>query len=129
MSNRNRTNEDMFDIDDQTALYNNKMSGEMHNQMRDWNFEMKRIKGEDTSKFYKETRAKIIDTAVIVNYEKHKDKNHESIPDFLYTVPQPWSSGFGPANLAYDEDQVYRLTSLCQMEINSKHGHAGQGSF
>jgi hypothetical protein len=83
-------------------------------------------------------RAQAIDAAA-ANYEKYQDLGHPEIPDFLYTVKQPWSAGFGRANLAYDEDQVYKLgrkiqrlretnAQLCQMEINM-NGPAGQGLF
>jgi hypothetical protein len=130
--------EDMFDIDGQAEMYDNQMPQEQKRSFGDWQFEIRRIKGGDTSKYYKEMRAQVIEAAAS-NYEKHQGLNHPDIPDFLYTVKQPWSAGFGRANLAYDEDQVYKLgrkiqrlretnAQLCQMEINM-NGPAGQGSF
>jgi hypothetical protein len=130
--------DDMFDIDGQAEMYDNQMPTQQKRLLGDWQFEIRRIKSGDTSKYYKETRAQAIEAAA-ANYEKYQDLGHPGIPDFLFTVKQPWSAGFGRANLAYDEDQVYKLgrkiqqlretnAQLCQMEINM-NGPAGQGSF
>jgi hypothetical protein len=97
---------DMFDIDDKAELYDNQMTQEHKKLLGNWQFEIRRIKGGDTSKRYKETRAKVIEAAAS-NYEKYQDLSHPGIPYFLYTVKRPWSTGFGRANLAYDDDQVY----------------------
>jgi hypothetical protein len=130
--------EDMFNLDNQAEMFDNQMTSEHKTKLRDWQSDIRRIKGGHASKAYNNERTRTIEAAA-AHYEKHQDKNHKSIPDFLYTVKQPWSAGMGQANLRYDEDQVYRIerkiqqlretnAQLCQMEINMD-GPTSQGAF
>ncbi len=79
--------ENMFDLDSQAEMFDNQMTPEHKKKLMDWKSDIRRIKGGHTSKAYKDERTRTIEAAA-AHYEKHQDKNHKSIPDFLFTVKQ-----------------------------------------
>ena len=131
--------EDMDDLDDWDIHYDELLHPDHRGQIKDLTREIKRIKQRDTSKSYNEKRTQVIRDAVTAY---NLDRNSPRIPAFLLNVTPPWSSGYGQANDAYDQDKVFgyeqriaqmRNTNarLCQMEITSslQHGPTGQGAL
>jgi hypothetical protein len=131
-------NEDMDDLDSWDIHYDGLMPLEHRQQVADLLQEIKRIKQRNVSKIYADKRTRIINDAAEA---RQRDKNSPQIPLFLFNVKEPWSSGCGQANDAYDQDKIYcyeqriaqmRNTNarLCQMEISSsKHGPTGHGAL
>ena len=130
--------EDMEDLDDWDIHYDEMLHPDHRGQIEDLTREIKRIKQRDTSKSYNEKRTQVIRDAVAAS---NLDRNSPRIPAFLLNVPTPWSSGYGQANDAYDQDKIFGYTRriaqmrntnarLCQMEITSslQHGPTGQGA-
>ena len=130
--------EDMEDLDSWDIQYDDLMLPEHRNQVADLLREIKRIKQRHPSKLYTDKRTNIINNAEAARL---LDRNSPQIPLFLFNVKTPWSSGYGQANEAYDQDKIYgyeqriaqlRNTNarLCQMEISSsQHGPTGQGAL
>ena len=114
------------------------MLPEHRSQVADLMNEIKRIKQRNPSKIYTDKRTRIINDAAAA---RKRDKNSPQIPLFLFGVKEPWSSGYGQANDAYDQDKIYgyeqriaqlRNTNarLCQMELSSsQHGPTSQGAL
>jgi hypothetical protein len=127
--------EAMDDLDRWDIHCDDLMPPEQHSMLRNMLFEIKRIKQRHPSKIYTDARTNIISNAEAA---RQLDRNSPQIPDFLYNVKTPWSSGYGQANDAYDQYKIYtyqqriaqlRNTNarLCQMEISfSQHGPTGQ---
>ena len=130
--------EDMDDLDSWDIQYDDLMLPEHRQQVADLLHEIKRIKQRNYSKIYTDKRTRTINNAAEA---RQRDKNSPQIPLFLFNVKEPWSSGHGQANEAYDQDKIYgyeqriaqmRNTNarLCQMEISSsKHGPTGHGAL
>ncbi len=128
----------MDDLDSWDIQYDDLMIPEHRSQVADLMNEMKRIKQRNPSKIYTDKRTRIINDAAAA---RQRDRNSPQIPLFLFNVKEPWSSGHGQANDAYDQDKIYgyeqRIAQLCttnarlcQMEISSsQHGPTGQGAL
>ena len=131
--------EDMDDLDDWDIHYDEMLHPDHRGQIRDLTKEIKRIKQREPSKIYTDKRTQVIRDAEAA---RNLDRNSPRIPAFLLNVKTPWSSGYGQANDAYDQDKIYgykqriaqmRNTNaqMCQMEISSslQHGPTGQGAL
>jgi hypothetical protein len=130
--------EDMDDLDSWDIHYDDMLPPEQRNMLSDMLFEIRRIKQRHPSKRYTDTRTSIIDKAEAA---RQLDRNSPQIPDYLYTIKTPWSSGYGQANDAYDQHKIFtyqeriaqlRNTNarLCQMGISSsQHGPTGQDAL
>ena len=128
----------MDDLDSWDIQYDDLMIPEHRSQVADLSNEIRRIKKRQPSKIYTDKRTNIINDAEAA---RNRDINSPQIPSFLLNVRPPWSSGYGQANDAYDQDKIYcyeqriaqmRNTNarLCQMEISSsKHGPTGHGAL
>jgi hypothetical protein len=128
----------MEDLDSWDIQFDDMLHPDHRDQIADLTKEILRIKQRHPSKVYTDKRTKIIDAA---EEARNRDKNSPQIPLFLFNVKTPWSSGYGQANDAYDQDKIsgykeriaqMRNTNaqLCQMEISSsQHGPTGQGAL
>ncbi len=128
----------MADLDDWDIHYDDLMPAEHRSQVVELQHEIRRIKGGCPSKVYRDRRTFTINTAEAIRQD---DANSPQIPLFLFNVKAPWSSGFGQANIAYNqfkistyEQKIAQLRNInaqvCQQEISSfKHGPTGQGDL
>ena len=130
--------DDMVDLDEWDIHYDDLMAPEQRNQVVELQHEIRRIKSGHPSKVYMDRRTFTINTAEAL---RQVDASSTQIPTFLFNVKTPWSSGYGQANIAYDqskistyEQKIAQLRNInaqvCQMEISSsKNGPAGQGDL
>ncbi len=89
----------MDNLDSWDIQYDDLMLPEHRQQVADLLKEIKRIKQRNFSKIYTDKRTRIINDAAEA---RRRDKNSPQIPLFLFNVKEPWSSGQGQANDAYD---------------------------